>query len=122
MIFVNVAEKHGITKDQYGTFLRVLAPFAPHMTEDLWHQLGNKKSIHVEKWAKFSAKKLIQDTITLAVQINGKVRDTMVMSAEASEQEVTKQALSQTKVIEWIGGKEIRKVIYVKGRLVNIVV
>lgn len=122
MIFVNTAEKYGITEEEYSTLLRILAPFAPHIAEDLWHQLGNKKSIHAETWPKFSPKKLIKDTITLAVQVNGKVRDTIIVAAGAEEDEVRKIALASEKVHVWVGNGEPKKVIYVKGRLINIVV
>lgn len=122
MIFLNMAEKHGITEEQYATFLQVLAPFAPHITEELWHTLGNKKSIHIEKWPKYDSKKLKSSEITIAVQVNSKVRGTITIAPTALEKEAVIAANENESVAKWIEGKEVKKIIYVPGRILNIVV
>ncbi len=119
MIFVNSAEEKGITKAQYQTFLKVLAPFAPHMTEELWHELGNTTSIHTENWPHYDEAKLIADTITIAVQVNGKLRATIDVPAEISDDEL--KAGAKESVAKWLQG-DIKKEVVVPGRLVNFVV
>lgn len=120
MIFVNDAEKFGVSKEQYATFLRVLAPLAPHITEELWNVLGNTESIHLSVWPEFDESKLVEDVITLGVQVNGKTRGTVALSKDVSEEDAT--AAAKEAVSKWLDGKEIKKTIYVAGRLVSFVV
>jgi len=103
-------------------FLQILAPFAPHITEDIWHNLGEKKSIHRSAWPKYEKKKIIDDMVKVAIQVNGKVRSEMSISIEMSEEEVKNLVLKDKNITSWIGNKEIKRLIYVKGRIVNIVV
>jgi leucyl-tRNA synthetase len=103
------------------SLLQVLAPFAPHITEELWQQLGHDETIHVDSWPEWDDKYLITSTITVIVQVNGKLRAKLTVAAEASEEEVKAQALAQPNVQNFIGDKQPAKIIYVPGRLVNIV-
>lgn len=119
MIFLNVAEK-GITKQQYATFVRLLAPFAPHIAEELWAMLGNKKSVHLAPWPKFDAAKLVADTITIAVQINGKTRGEAKVPQGASKED--QEAAAHAAVADRLTGQTIQRAIVVPGRLVNFVV
>lgn len=119
MIFLNAAEK-GITKQQYATFVRILAPFAPHITEELWAMLGNKKSVHLAPWPAFDAAKLIADTITIAVQINGKTRGEAKVPQGASKED--QEAAAHATVADRLAGQTIQRAIVVPGRLVNFVV
>jgi len=102
------------------TFLKLLAPFAPHLTEELWSQMGEKGSIHHAAWPTHDASKLVASSFELVVQVNGKVRDRMTVSSGISEDEATKKALASEKVQASLDGKEPRKIVYVKGRLVSI--
>jgi leucyl-tRNA synthetase len=111
-----------ILKPHFETFLRLLAPFAPHLAEELWEKLGNKKSIHLAEWPKYDAALIIEEEIDLIVQINGKMRDSIKVKADISEEEAKKVAAESEKVKKWIDGQKIKKIIFVKGRLVNIVV
>jgi leucyl-tRNA synthetase len=121
MIFMNVAEKAtDISVEQYEAFLKVLAPFAPHMTDELWQQLGHETSIHLTEWPVYDESKLLTDTVTIAVQINGKVRTTIEIAAEEREETVKKAA--HDAAAKWLEGKTIVRDIYVPKRLVNIVV
>ena len=120
MIFLNLAEDKGITHAQYATFIRLLAPFAPHITEELWQEIGNKKSVHIEPWPKFDKKKLISDTITIMIQINGKTRGEVQVAATASKEDIEKAA--REAVAERLAGQTTTRTIVVPGRLVNFVV
>ncbi len=102
--------------------LTVLAPFAPHVTEQLWHDMGNTETIFNAAWPVHDEKYLKEDTVTYAVQFNGKVRYNIEVSAELPREEVEKVALSHEGAAKWIDGKTIRKVIVVPRKIVNIVV
>jgi leucyl-tRNA synthetase len=115
-------ESEKISLDSYQMFLKILAPFAPHLAEELWHELKNKKSIFLEKWPSYDPKLTKDETINLVVQINGKLRDTIAVPNDISEEEAQKEALNSEKVKKWLEGQEIIKVIFVKGKLINIVV
>jgi leucyl-tRNA synthetase len=110
----------GMTKAQYLTLLRMIAPFAPHMAEELWRELGNKKSIHFEKWPKYDEKKTVQSTVMMVVQVNGKVRAQITAAADAAEQDI--QPLAEKAAAKWLEGQVYKKVIFVPGRLINFVV
>lgn len=110
-----------IAQSYYEHFLVLLAPFAPHIVEELWQSLGHKKSIHTEQWMVANLSKIVESQITLAIQINGKVRGELVVSPELGEEEITAKVMVLPEVKKWIEGKEIKKVIYVKGRVLNIV-
>jgi leucyl-tRNA synthetase len=130
MILVN--ESNGganMSKEQYEIFLKILSPFAPHMAEELWSQLDRPstalraaKSIFAEKWPEYDKNLIKEETIELVVQINGKVRGKFSVPADISEDEAIKMASCDDAIKKWLGGKEPKKVIFVKGRLVNIVV
>jgi len=104
------------------TLAFVVAPMAPHIAEEFNASLGNKKSIFLQKWPKYDPKKIIDEMIELVVQVNGKVRDKLVVSKDITEQEATALALESNKVQKYIDNKHIKKVIYVAGRLVSVVV
>ncbi len=122
MILVNkIEEEKAISLGDYKNLLQLLAPFAPHMTEELWHTLGNASSIHLETWPSYDPAKIIDENVTLAIQINGKVRDTIEVPTGTSKEEVEKLALAREKVQNYLAGNAPKKVIVVEGRVVNIV-
>jgi leucyl-tRNA synthetase len=100
----------------------VVAPFAPHISEELWLQLGHHTTIHIDSWPKYDEKYLAQDTITIAIQVNGKLRGEVEVAADAHEEDVISAAQAVEKVKPHVEGKTIRKSIYVPGKLVNFVV
>ena len=128
MSFRNVlkteAEASGseVWKECLGGMLLMLAPIAPHITEELWQKLkpGNG-SIHRESWPSFDEELAAEDLIILVVQINGKVRDRLEIPAGTSKEETEQTALAAPKIPTYLEGKQIRKVIVVPERLVNIV-
>ncbi len=102
--------------------LQLLAPFAPHISEELWEQLGHKESIHVSQWPKYDEKYLVQDTITVVIQVNGKLRGDIRVAADATEASVVEAAKVNGKVASYLKDQAIHKTIYVPGKLVNFVI
>ncbi len=104
------------------TFIRALSPFAPHFAEEIWHSvLGREDSVHAQSWPTFEAEMVREDEIEIPVQVNGRVRARITVPADADEESVKTQALEDETVKRNIEGKTVRKVIFIKGRLVNIV-
>jgi len=119
---VNTATSDGgLTRDQASRFARVLAPFAPHVAEELWHKLGNAQLVSAAEWPSFDAAQLQDDSVEVPVQIMGKVRHRIVVPATADAAELEALALGDAKVQELISGKTVRKVVAVPGKLINIV-
>ena len=102
-------------------YLLMLAPIAPHITEELWSLLGKPYSIHTQRWPAVDEEAARQDEITLVLQVNGKVRDRLVVPADVSEEEARRLALENPNVQRFLDNKPPRQVVYVKGRLVNVV-
>ena len=109
-------------KEVLSQLLIVLAPFAPHITEELWHVIGNTASICDAKWPVHNEEYLKEDKVTYAVSFNGKARFNIEVAADTAREEVEKIALSHEGAAKWIDGKTIRKIIVVPGKIVNIVV
>jgi leucyl-tRNA synthetase len=99
----------------------MLAPVTPHISEELWQRLGKPYSIHTQPWPQVDEAAAAEEEITLVVQVNGKLRDRVVIPADISEEDAKKAALASEAIQKALEGKPPRKVIYVKGRLVNIV-
>jgi len=127
MEYINSLYEFEIAKKEIGvdaikTLAKIVSPFAPHLAEELWNQLGHKKSIFTEKWPQYDPALVKEETIELVIQINGKVRARLTVPADISEEEARKLSTSDVDIKKWLGGKEPKKVIFVKGRLVNIVI
>lgn len=111
-----------LVKEAIDALLLLLAPFAPHITEELWEAVGHKDSVHKQSWPVYSEEALIADEVEVVLQINGKVRDRLVVPAQLDRAELEKAVLAMDKAKAAIEGKEIVKIITVPGKLVNIVV
>ena len=124
MIMVNAIYDEGasLSHDSYQKFLIILSPFAPHLAEELWERAGNPDSIFKSVWPQYDAQLLIDETITLAVQVNGKLRATLEVAADIAEADAKNLALADENVRKWLAEKEVMKVIYIKGKLISIVV
>lgn len=123
MILVNALEKETeIQKARFETLLILLSPFAPHMTEELWTGMGEKKSIFLAEWPKYDKKKIVAESVNVAVQVNGKVRAVLAIESGMNEDEVKAMALADANVQIYLAGKSVRKIIYVPGKIVSIVV
>lgn len=102
--------------------LQLLAPFAPHVTEELWQKIGQDGSIHTSSWPVFDESLLAQDVVTIAIQINGKTRATLEVAADASEETLRSLIQKNDKLTLHLEGKEIKRLIYIPGKIANIVV
>jgi len=124
MEFVNLWQEKGyvLSKKDAGSFLKILAPFTPHICEEIWVNLGNKNSIFKEKWPQYDEKLIKKETFQLVIQVNGKLRDKIEVETDISENKAKKTALEREKIKAWLKDQKPKKVIYVKGRLINIVV
>jgi len=100
----------------------LMAPFMPHLTEEFWIKTGGEGSVHNQKWPEFIEAKLIDNLISLPVQVNGKVRGTVEISREMSQEEVELKAKQQENVAKHLDGMTIIKVIYIKDKIINILV
>lgn len=113
----------GLVYETVKDLLLLLAPFVPHITEELWHGvIDEKSSVHNQSWPAYDEGALKVDNVEIVLQINGKVRDRLVVPAEATKDELEKLALADERIKTLIGSGTVRKVIAVPGRLVNIVV
>ena len=122
MQFMNEIKDEPVDKKLMQTFLQVLYPFAPHISEELSELLGNKKSVQQSAWPKADLSKLIESSVEVVVQINGKVRDKFSVPAETSAKDIEKQALSLEKITVALAGAKPKRVIVIKNKLVNIVI
>ncbi|MCD5396555.1 MAG: class I tRNA ligase family protein [Candidatus Pacebacteria bacterium] len=125
MEFVNELEKskEGLEKKEWKKFLIILSPFAPHFAEELYHQIEETdKSIFEEKWPEYDPELVREETFQLIVQINGKARDTIEAPVGISEEEARGLSLKSEKIQKHLQGKEIKKIIFVKDKLINFVV
>ena len=123
MILVNALyDEGGATRAEYEVLLQLLNPFVPHMTEELWQQMGHTDTLAYHEWPKYDEAKCVEQTIEIAVQVNGKVKARLNVAANIESADAIAAAKADPAVAEVIAGKTIAKEIYVKGRLVNIAV
>lgn len=113
---------HKVWHENLEKFVQLLAPFAPHIAEELWEQLGNKDSVHLSQWPVWDEELIKERLITLAVQINGKVRAEVLVDIDISEEAAIETAKNDDKVAKILEGKKIKKTVYVPGRLVSLVI
>jgi leucyl-tRNA synthetase len=123
MAFINDVYEYGsLTNDELVTFLKLLNPFAPHLTEEMWSNLGGDGFMSLAKWPEYDEAKTVENSVEIAVQINGKLRSTIVVSKTISKDDAILAAKNDVKIAEAIEGKQIVKEIFVPGKIVNIVV
>ena len=123
MVFINDCYKVDVIPTAYAEgFVKMLAPIAPHIAEELWQLLGHEGTISYAQWPTYDEAKLVDDEVEVAVQVAGKVRAKIVVAKDASKEDIEKVALADEKVQEYMAGKSLVKVIVIPGKLVNIVV
>lgn len=122
MILVNALDKEEqVPQSVFETVLKILSPFAPFISEELWEIIWNKDSVHKENWPTYDSSKLIDSSVKIAIQVNWKVRDEIEINFDEDEQEVKKIALVRENIVKHIDWKEIKKIVYVKNKLLSIV-
>lgn len=119
-----LSRKEKVSLEEYKNLLLLLTPFAPHITEELWQMIDQKYSIHQHSWPKFDNKYLEQEEISLVIQINGKVRDVLLMQKdmEGNREVVEKMALQTDKIKKFLANQTVKKTVYVLGKIINFVV
>lgn len=123
MIFTNLAMKKGkVTKETAEKFILTLSPFAPHVAEELWRLYGNKHSLACHPWPVYEEKWLVEKSIEYPVSFNGKMRFTIALPAEIETAEAEKRVLADPRSERWIMDKQVRKIVVVPGRIINIVI
>ena len=123
MKWTNIAGSwESITKQEFEIFLTLLSPFAPHIAQELWAQLGHEDQVHAQEWPNYDPAMTVAAAVEVVVQVNGKVRDKFTAAPSLGEEELKAQALGAKKIQQWLDGKTPKKIIVVKGKLVSIVV
>jgi len=123
MIFVNEFTKSEIKpKQAMEKFILCLSPFAPHISEELWQILGNKESVVLQQYPQFDENKIVKSTVEFVIQVSSKIRGKIEVPNDATQEEVEKLAKTEENVIKFIEGKEIKKIIFVKNKLINFIV
>ncbi|MEZ6165628.1 MAG: class I tRNA ligase family protein, partial [Phycisphaerales bacterium] len=117
--FVNVAKS--LTQSQMERFVKVIAPFTPHVAEELWHKLGHEDSVATADWPSYDEAMLVDDEIEIPIQVMGKLRSKIYAAPDTDAKTLEEMALADEKIQGLIEGKTVRKVVVVPGRLVNIV-
>jgi leucyl-tRNA synthetase len=122
MIFLNLATKKGkITSETASLFTKILSPFAPHVAEELWQLLGNKKSLAYEPWPRFNEAYLKEDNFSYPVSFNGKMRFNIELPVSLTKEEIIKIVLADERSQKWLGNTTPSNIIVVPNRIVNIV-
>jgi leucyl-tRNA synthetase len=111
-----------IFKEAIETTIKLLNPIAPHFCEELWHEMGYKKSLYLESWPQYNPSAIKEDEILIVVQINGKLREKIKVVPDISEKVIKEKVLELPKVKKWINNKKIDKIVYIAGKLINIVI
>ena len=118
----DIYDEGSLTKDELIIFVKILCPFAPHLCEEMWQHLGGKGLASLAAWPEYDESKTVDESVEIAVQVNGKLRSTIVIPADADKEKAVALARADEKVASMTDGKTTVKEIYVPGKLVNIVV
>ncbi|UCH14730.1 MAG: leucine--tRNA ligase [Bacteroidales bacterium] len=123
MVFTNTCMKKGrVNKSTAQTFIKILSPFAPHLCEELWELYGHKESISKELYPEYNKKYLIEDTFEYPVSFNGKLRFRVELPLDMENAEIEKTVLEHKSAEKWLAGKQVKKVIIIKNKIINVVI
>ena len=111
-----------LTRDELGIFVRILCPFAPHICEEIWETLGNEGFASLAAWPEWDEEKTVDATVTYAVQVNGKLRNTLDLPKDIDKETALAAAKADAKIKQFIDGKTVVKEIFVPGKIINVVV
>ncbi|HEB13916.1 MAG TPA: leucine--tRNA ligase, partial [candidate division WWE3 bacterium] len=111
-----------LSENDWKAFLKILAPYAPHLAEELWHDLGGSDSVHLQNWPKYDPKLLAQKRVTVVVQVNGKLRGKLEIEAGGKEKEVVAKARNLENVRPHLHGRKVAKTVFIPDNLVNFVI
>ncbi|PYM24109.1 MAG: leucine--tRNA ligase, partial [Candidatus Rokuibacteriota bacterium] len=114
-------ERAALVREAVETLLLLLGPFAPHVSEELWHQLGHEASLFTQSWPVADPAALVRKEVTVVLQVDGKVRSRLTVEVDAAEDTVQRLALADDKVQPWLQGRAVDRVVVVPNRLVNVV-
>jgi len=119
-----LSRKDQISQDEYRTLLLLLAPFAPHISEELWEEIGQKYSIHQASWPVFDEKSLEEEEVPLIVQVNGKVRDVIMIQKDiiSNKEVIEKMGKESVKVAKYLKGTSVKKIVYIERKVLNFIV
>lgn len=120
--FLNKEKEQGLDRASLETLVLLLAPFTPHFSEEVWGRLGHQQSVMIERWPEYDQEKLLADQMEIPVQINGKMRDTLVITADASKEEILHEVKQLPNILKNIQGRKVVKEIYVPKKIINLVV
>jgi leucyl-tRNA synthetase len=115
-------EKGEVFRDAVNTLIILLSPLVPYIAEEMWEMMGNRGGIMKEPWPSYDPEFIKAEEITIVIQINGKVRSRLTLNADINDEGIKKAVLSNDKVKEWVGDKEIKKLVIVPKKLVSIVI
>jgi leucyl-tRNA synthetase len=122
MILVNAMEDGEFTRDDYHIFIQILAPFAPHLAEEIWSKMGQTSSVHGSEWPTYNEAFLLENDVTIAIQVGGKMRGTVVMKRDYSDEEAVEFLKTHEIYRKYVGEAIPKKIIVVKNRLVNVII
>ncbi|MDD5438063.1 MAG: class I tRNA ligase family protein [Patescibacteria group bacterium] len=122
MILTNELQGKALRSLDFRSYIKMIAPFAPHLAEELWHQLGNENSIHLEAWPEYDETKLVVESVTVAIQVNGKLRGEVKVKIDSDQATVQPAAEQEPSVKKYLDGQKVKKVIYVKNKIINFIV
>jgi leucyl-tRNA synthetase len=122
MEFVNTIYQEGADKKVFANLVILLSPIAPHFCEELWQGMGNSESIFQASWPEYDSKQLVEETVSMVVQVNGRVRSKLDVAVNTPVEKIRESVLADDKLQPWISGKPIRNFIVVPNKLINIVV
>jgi leucyl-tRNA synthetase len=114
-------ERTALLREAVETLLLLLGPFCPHVTEELWEQLGHAESLFRQRWPVADPSALVRNEVTIVLQVDGKVRGRLVVEVDARSDRVEQLALADDKVAPWVAGRRVARVVVIPNRLVNIV-
>jgi len=123
MIFINhLVKQDSKPKSVIEKFVLILSTFAPHIAEELWERLGHTNTLAYQPWPEYDRQLIKEKEVELVIQVNGKIKDRIIVSADADEEQIKQKALACAKVQKALGGKQPKKIIVIKSRMVNIVI